>query len=305
MASAERFALFPCSLTHAGGDLDLAQMQNFSITPGSTVDRIFAAGAVDPKAHILAYADPQITFGTQDLVTYFAAVSATAGLKTTVGTFRLQERSDYDGVWESSTTHVTWTTAAGHLIPTRLSCSQDSNTGCVLESRLVVLYDGSTVPLVHNTGVDFSTAPTPAFTSEFFLGPVYINSSEIKGITNVDIDFGINVSAVRTSGSVWAKSSAIIQRAPMITFTTLKADVTASVNMFLRALAGTTAIYLWKGSDAGSRVAVGTTSHFKLSFSAGVWKDDTVSVSDNNDGTVSVSLMNTGTISVATNSAIP
>lgn len=303
MATAERFGLYPATLTHAGGDLDLAQIQNFNISPSPTVDRFYAAGAIDPKTHIIAFAEPEATFGTQDLTTYWGAVSPSAGLAITNATFRMQERSNLGGSFES--TGQTWVMTDGFLVPTRLSCSQDSQTGCVQESRLVVLYDGSTSPIVHNDGVDFSGAPTPAFTSEFFLGPVYHNSSEIKGITQVDIDFGLNVTISRSSGQVYADKAYITTRGPRVTFTTLKCDADASLNQFLRALGGTTAIYLWKGTANGDRVAVATGAHFKLTISAGAWMTDTISVQDNQDGTISMSVMPTGTISTAVNSAIP
>lgn len=308
MATAGRFGLYPCSfISGSAVTTNLQQMQNFTITPNATIDRFFAPGAVDPKAHVLAYADAAISFGTQDLATYWGIVSPTVGVALTGAgaTFRLQERSTLDGVWETSTTHETFTCAKGLIVPMSLSAQQDSNTGCVLQSTLFTLHDGSTDPIVHNTGVDFATAPAPAFTSEFFLGPVYHNSSEITGITGVEIDFGIKFVPVRTSGQVHATLGAIVQRAPVIKFTTLKADATATINIFLRALSGVLAVYLWKGSDAGSRVAVGTGAHNKISCATGVWSDENISVSDNNDGTVAITVMPTGTLSNSIVSTIP
>lgn len=307
MTTAQRFGLFPCSVVHAGGTLNLAQMQDFNVTPQAQKDRFFAPGSVDPKAHILTAADPQITFGTQDLATYFGTVSATVGLALTGAgaTFRLQERSTLDGVFETSTTHETFTAARGLVIPTQLSSSQDDQTGAVLQSTLVVLYDSSTSPIVHNTGVDFATAPTPAFVGEFFQGPVYHNGSEIPGITSTRIDFGITFATKRTSGQVYPTLGAITQRAPVFNFTTLKADVTASLDIFQRALSGTLACYFWKGADAGSRVAAATASHCKVSAATGVWNDESIQVSGNDDGTVNIAVMPTGTMAVSVASAIP
>lgn len=306
MASAERFCLFPCSAVHSGGTLNLAQMQDFSVQTNGTRDRFYVPGAVDPKAHILAFADQQITFGTQDLATYFGTVSPTVGLALTgAGTFRLQERSDLAGVFETGSTHETYTVTNGLIIPTRLSASQDDQTGAVLQSTLFPLYDGSTNPVVHNTGVDFSGAPTPAFTSEFFLGPVYHNSSQIGGITQVSIDFGIQFAPRRVSGQVFATKGAITRRSPVFTFTTLKSDVDAAVNLFNRALTNSFAIYLQKGADAGSRISAATASNCKISCTAGVFSTDSIQVSSNDDATTNISVMPTGTIAVSVASAIP
>jgi hypothetical protein len=306
MASAERFGLFPCSLVHAGGTLNIAQIQDFQQSVNATKDRFYAPGSVDPKAHILANADPQITFGTQDLATYFAAVSPTVGLALSgAGTFRLQERSDLSGVFESGTTHETFTVTGGIVIPARLTASQDDQTGAAIQSTLFPLYNGSTNPIVHNTSVDFAAAPTPAFTSEFFMGPVYHNSSEIRGITQVSVDFGITFAPRRVSGQVFATKGAITRRSPVFTFTTLKSDVDAALDLFNRAITSSFAIYLWKGADAGSRVAVGSSVHCKISCTAGVFTSDSVQVSNLDDATTNITVMPTGTIAVSVASTIP
>jgi hypothetical protein len=308
MTTAARFVLFPCSFVSGSSvTTNLAQMQDFSVNPNASKDRFYAAGAIDPKAHILTSADPQISFSTQDLATYFSIVSPTVGVALTGAgaTFRLQERATLDGVFETGATHETFTATKGLICPTRISASQDDQTGAVIQSTLYCLYDGSTNPIVHNTGVDFTSAPTPAFTSEFFLGPIYHNGSEITGVTQVSVDFGIQFVPKRTSGQVFATLGAITRRSPTFTFTTLKADATAALDIFNRALTGTLAIYLAKGADAGSRVSYATGAHCKISAATGVWSDDSISVSSNDDGTVSISIMPTGTIAVSVASTIP
>jgi hypothetical protein len=70
-------------------------------------------------------------------------------------------------------------------------------------------------------------------------------------------------------------------------------------------LSGVLAVYFWKGSDAGSRVAAATASHCKISGATGVWSDDSIKASNNDDGTVDISVMPTGTLTVSVASAIP
>ena len=306
MASAERFGLYPCSFVHAGGTLNLAQMQGFNISTGAQRTRIWASGAVDPKAHVLANASPVINFQTRDLATYWGTVSPTVGLaQSNSSTYRLQERSDLSGVFETGSTNETYTVEAGWLCPVSVSASQDDANGAIVESMHFPLYNGTTEPIVHNTAVDISGASAPAFTSEFWLGPVYHNGAEIPGIINTRVDFGINFAPRRTSGHVYPKKGAIVGRGPMLSFTTLKVDVTATINQFLRATAGTMAFYYWKGADAGSRVAVATTVHCKISAATGAWGDDSMSVQDNDDATSTISILPTGTIAVSVASAIP
>lgn len=307
MASAERFCLFPCSVIHgAAQTLNFAQIQDFAVNPNGTIDEFYAPGSVDRKANILANASPHITFGTQDLVTYFGAISPIVGLALTgAGTFRIQERSNLDGVFETGATHETFTATGGLIVPTRLTASQDEQTGCVMQSMFHALYNGSVEPIVHNTGVDFAGAPAPAFVSEFFLGPVYHNAAQVKGITQVAVDFGIQFVPKRTSGEVWATLGAITRRSPLFTFTTLKSDVDATISLFNRALSGVFAFYLWKGADAGSRVAIASTVHCKISCATGAWSTDSIQVTGHDDATSNISIRNTGVISVSVASAIP
>lgn len=308
MATAQRFTLFPCSIIHGSAQtLDLAQMQNFRVSPNANVTEEFAAGSVDRKAVIEVASDPTISFGTVDLATYWGTVSPTVGLALTGAgaTFRLQERSTLDGVFETSTTHETFTVARGIVIPMRLSASQDDSAGCMMESTLYCLYDGTNLPIVHNTGVDFASAPTPTFTSKFFMGPCYINGSEIPGLTQWSVDFGITYSVRRTSGAVYGALGSIVRRAPSITLSSLKMDQFTAVSHFLRAAAGTIALYGWKGTASGNRVAVATTQHFKVTATAGGLGEQELTATEGEDGTYSLRIWPTSTLAVSVASAIP
>jgi hypothetical protein len=66
---------------------------------------------------------------------------------------------------------------------------------------LYALYDGTNLPIVHNTSVDLSGAPAPAFVSEFFMGPVYVNGSELEMILSHQVQFGTMFSPFRVSGA--------------------------------------------------------------------------------------------------------
>lgn len=305
MASAARFTLYPCSLVHAGGTLNLQQMQNFAVTPEAKITRIQPAGAIDQAANVMAMADPMIRFATRDLTTAFGVFSASVGVALASGgaTFRLQEREDLS-TFSTGTTHETFTVTQGLVIPTQLSATQDDENGASLGCMLYPTWDGTNNPIVHNTGVDFSAAPAPAFTSQFWLGPVYINGSEVPGIISSSVDFGISVATKRTSGGYYAVTAVITSRRPVIKFTTVKVDTVSAVDKFLRALAGTIAVYYWKGSSNSSRVATATTSHCKISATAGGLTEDSITAEENDDGTVEVSIFPTSALSVSVASAI-
>lgn len=306
MSTAKRFSIFPCSLTYAGPTtVDLTQMQGFGVEPRPAIKRVYVGGAIDPKAHLLASADPQKPFATRDLVTLLGAVSPLTGLSITGATFRLQERDDAESVFLTGLTHETFTVTKGHVVIESIGASQDDQDGALAQCRLFALYDGTNLPIVHNTGVDFSGAPAPAFTSEFYLGPIYHNGSEIEGILSSQVEFGLAFTPFRTSGSPYPKQGYIARRQPVMRMTTLKSDVNAAVNMLVRAASGTLAFYYWKAVDAGDRVAVANTNHLKISAATSVFSDDNFSVSENDDATCTITILPKGSLAYTVSSAIP
>jgi hypothetical protein len=186
-----------------------------------------------------------------------------------------------------------------------IGASQDDQDGVLAQCRMYALYDGTNLPIVHNTGVDLSGAPTPAFTSEYFLGPVYHNGSEIEGILSTSVQFNTMFSTFRTSGNVHAKQGYIARRSPVLQLTTLKSDVDAAVSHFLRAASGTLAFYYWKGVDAGDRVAVATGGHVKVSAATSVLSDDSLSITENDDATTTITILPSGSLGYTITSAIP
>jgi hypothetical protein len=298
MASAKRFSIYPCSFVHAGGTLNLAQMQGFDSRPDATIKTVYVGGAVDPKANIAVMANPKVTFGTRDLTTLLGTLNPLTGLALAAGgaTFRLQERDDGESIFLSTATHETHDVAKGHVIL----------DGAVAQLTCHALYDGTNEPIVHNTGVDFSDGePTPAFTSEFFMGPVYHNGSQLEGVTRWSVETGLVWMPSRVDGNVYPRQGFIARRTPKIKVTTLKVDTVASLNKVLRALSGTFALYLWKGANAGSRAGVASGVHLKVSAAAGAWRDESVAVTENEDGTATIEVLITGTLTWSITSTIP
>ncbi len=305
MASAKRFSVYPASFVHAGGTLNLSQLSSFSVSPGGQKKAFTPGGSVNPAAHLLSHATPEVSLQTTDLTTLLAVLSLTTGLNCTSGaTFRLQERSS-GATFEAGATHETFTSTAGFLNVESISASIDDENGASLDLKYTPLWGGSTRPLVHNTGVDFNTAPTPAFNSQFFLGPVYLNGAQLEGITRVAFRPGISFMVKRTDGDPYARLGAVVKVEPVFEFTTLKADVGGVLNVFGRALGGVFAIYLQAGVNNSDRVAAASSAHIKISVATGDAQHDTVQASGEDDATATFSVRGTGSVTLATGSAIP
>ncbi|MDQ3288916.1 MAG: hypothetical protein M3Q42_11800 [Pseudomonadota bacterium] len=305
--SADRFSLFPCSFVHAGGTLDLLQMQGFAANPQAQVSRRYVGGAVDPKAHLLASGKPQVSFGTRDLATLLGTVNPLLGLASAAGgsTFRLQERDEGQGVFLTTATHETLSLAKSHLLVNSLSARQDDAEGAIAQCVAHALYDGTNEPILHATGADFSLLTPPAFTSEFFMGPVYHNGVQVAGVTEHSVEFGTQFMPFATDGDIWPRKGYVARRAPVIKFSTLKVGQVAALSKSLRALSGTLAIYFWKAVDNAARVAVGSSLHVKVSCATGAWRDDAITVSENDDGTVAIEVLPKGSLTISAVSTIP
>lgn len=302
--AANRYSVYPSSLVYAGPTtLTIDQIISHSVRTGATFQTVTPGGAVDASAHIMVFGEPVVEFSSDDLKSVLDAISLSAGLSLTGGgTIRYQQRLD-GGTFAGSSNNATFTLTKGFAYPTSIQASQDDTSGATVDVRVMALYDGTNAPLVKNTSVSFSGI-TPAFNQVFHMGPVYLNSSELEAVKSVRIDTGITYEPFRASGDVWARQGSIIQRQPMITVNTTDID-SLTTAIFNLASPGALACYFWKGVAGGSRVAVGTSEHCKISAATSALHSDNYSVQRQDDGTFDVIFKVTGTLAFASNSAIP
>jgi len=300
-----RYSLYPASFVHGGGTLSLIQINAATADPGSQMDEIIPGGLVDRQAVIMATARPSCTFSTADLATVLGTVSPTAGLNCT-GACKLhyQQRAD-QGVFSGGSNNIQIAATKGFLMPSRITASGSGQATCDL--MFYPLYDGTNFPLIATNGVSLSSAPTPAYNSVFYQGPVYVNSAQIEGLISVSVDLGLRYSTILPDGYVFATQGSIVARTPTISLTFLKADMVATNigSMFIGSLAGTIAVYFARGVAGGTRVANATTSHCKISAATGALGPGSVSVTGEDDATVTVTVWPTAALAVSVASAIP
>jgi hypothetical protein len=300
-----RYSLYSVQLNAA---LNLTQVDNWSIKPNQQRSTIIPGGSIDP-AHIgIASAQPSITIGTRDFSALFASASISAGLNcSSSSTFIAQKRaSGATFVAATTTEHITITCAKGFYYPTNITASQDDADGAMVEGEFIPLWNGSTDPVVINGDVAINSFSAPAFSSRYFLGPVYHGGAAVDGVTSVSVDPGIRYEAKAFSGSPYPTVGSIIAREPRLTFTVANIDAADELtSAFGSAISTGLIFYLQKGVASGTRVAAATETHVKITATSGDWSADDISISGNEDGSVTFSSVPTTALALVTNSAIP
>lgn len=304
----DRFSGFTATFVHAGGTLAINQLGNATVNTNRNITTVKASGSVDPLAQVIASGAPMATIGTRDIATVFGVVSPTAGLACSgASTFNYQKRANA-GVFSGSTTNTKLTAQTGFLCPDTLSAQGDSPAELTL--KLYPFYDGTNEPFLPANSVDLSGVTAPAYNSVFYLGPLYLGATQIEGLTQTRVDFGINFSQIPMDGNVYPKEGMITVRQPSITLTVLKmSSIVANFTNFFHYAVASDAIkvYFAKGvhGTSAARVAALTTSHCKVTVATGALGAEDVTVADENDATITYRVNVTSTIALSVASAIP
>lgn len=299
-----RFSGYTANFVHGGGTLSLTQWLSQGINPNANKIRIVPAGAVDTAAVLTTSAQPTVQMQTRDLATVLADVSLATGLTcTATSTMWMQKRLD-QGIFEGTLKHVKISAAKGFLTVDTIAASGGDDQA-TLDLTFNALWDGTTNPLV-DTYDQTLVGNTPAFSTVYFGGPVYVNSVIVDGIIGTSISPGIAFSPKVENFEQFPKNGVIVQRAPTITLTLANMGYVSTIgSIFGAAAAGTVAVYYRKGTNHGTRVADATAEHVKVSATTGHIGVDSIAFSGNDDGTLNVTIIPTSALSVSTTSAIP
>lgn len=307
--SANRFSGFSASVVSSGPTTtNFTQLRSVGIDPATALSEHLPAGALDRSAAVMSHADPTVRVVTADLSKVFGIVSLTAGLNCTGGgTFRWQKRAD-QSTWATGTSHETHTSSKGFLYVDSLSAVQDDVNGAAASLVYVPLYDGSTKPLVANSGVDFAAAPAPAFNSVYFMGPVYYDGGQLEGVSSWSYGNALNFSTFRGDGDTYRRIGSIVSRTPLVSITGRNLTWLSDTLGTIHAYNGneTLDLYLAKGA-AGTpgRETYGSSAHIKISISASTIVPQSISVSDNDDATTTISFVPLATPALSLTSTIP
>ncbi|MCP4571477.1 MAG: hypothetical protein GY838_03930 [bacterium] len=131
--------------------------------------------------------------------------------------------------------------------------------------RLVLPYDGSNEPIVPAGTIALSGTRSAA--EHYKAGPIWLNASQIPGVTDVTIDMGLELFILSADGEMYPTLIAIKTSKPTVTFTCYTLPWT-TIGLNGLAITGLS-VYLRKYATAGA-VANGTAGHIKFAATAGL-----------------------------------
>lgn len=306
-----RYGLYSAFFDNGGAGLPLPQVRSIGTRTNKSMVTIHPSGAIDPAAHIMSMARPNLSLATRDLATVFGTVSISAGYYCSDGARFMYRRRAVGGAFSASSEHVGQFVEAGFLHCTEISADAESQdaANCALEF-IALSNDGGNPFTFTDDQAIHADLPAPAYGSSFFMGPAYYNSSLLPGLIRARVRPGISFQSRLCDGGSFprAAASSINSRNPQIELEFLKVDMADSIigDLLVAAFSSTLAVYFQKGATNNEgRVAAATSQHVKVSAAAGSWGADDVSVAGEDDATLTILIQPTGTLSLTTASAIP
>lgn len=236
------------------------------------------SGGLAPQHVSVLSGEPRVVCKTGDIVTLLTGVGTlSSGLSVGGyggGLFPWNERTA-GGTFDS--TSKTISSTQGFAYVQSIDAQQDSEEGATATFEYIPTWDGSTLPLVVNTGV---TLAGQSFVSAFGLGPVKIGSTAIPGITGVSIKPGITVTVKRYQGDIFTSACYVTKLDPQFVLTFEDSASMYAFTAMYSAIASNAIIYLRKRTAGGTYVSNATTTNLSFTLTGGMTVTDSVSGSN-------------------------
>jgi hypothetical protein len=187
----------------------------------------------------------------------------------------------------SGLVHRSFTYQHGILAPRTLSC--DFRGDAVINYEALVGYDGVNDPVVLS---DTEAVPEVTDTERFSLGPVKLGNITLDQVTNISIDFGLDLVGEGTDADYWDTYVSIREIKPTLRFTgNAAAAWFAAAGIPLLGKVGTHAnsvFFLRKRAAGATFVADGTAEHLKFTAAGLARIEEGFQAAGNETGTVTV-----------------
>lgn len=182
--------------------------------------------------------------------------------------------------------HKKYTFHDGIAVARTLDCAHRGDFS--LAAEVVATWDETNDLLVI---ADSQNAPTIPDAARFSIGPVTLESLLLTGVTNVNLDFGIEVRTLGSDSDVWDSQCAILTIKPVLTIQGINVDWLKSdvIPLIGKEITHTnTSIYLRKRLAGGTWVADETEEHVLLTMAGRAIVSEPFNASEDGNADVTV-----------------
>jgi len=248
------------------GSTFISQFTSQEVSPSIQTIIAHAAGQPFPQFASVARVIPTKRFTTPQIKTILDLTGADgiADLSGSNTDLYFKATADQSNRGASaSTLHHRLRATKAFLVLERITASHDGGEAQA-QCTIYCSYDGTNAPLAYTGSVALSG--TPASDEHFTLGPQYLNSSELDGPQNLDINFGQNIFQGGGSGDLYNTFHAQLQMTPQVTVDVIPSGIWSAGLAFD---ISSCSLYLRKKSRTGN-VANATAEHIKFSVPDGL-----------------------------------
>lgn len=273
------------------GVSDLGGITRKQIAVGNEIISEGSSGIVYHNYQGVRAIRPGFSFSTKQVgnaLTILGAVGSAIDDLTNVVLWALLR----DGAGNASgNVHSKYTATEGWIAPTTLSC--DHRGDAILEvAGQLIASDGTTAPWTISRT---NAAPTDGSTDQrFTLGGCTIESIAVGQLTQLSINFGLQVVTEGQDSTIYDTEAYVARVAPSISGTLTDVELLAAAEIPLTGKAAThtnTSIYLRKRAAGSTYVADGTAEHLKFTAAGLCYIENALDDSHDDDGPATINFM--------------
>lgn len=270
------------------GGVTLKQVRSSAYSTNNVIATDYTSGGVDPDAHYLVQATPQVMFTSGDLDGVIDGFTSNERLAIASGTITVPYNLRANGgTFASGTAHDTLDgTDALFVIQSYTASQGEADGSSVSIAGYFISTDGETAPVSVSTSQTLSSA---AYNATHKLGPVTVNGSAVSGITRVTVNTGITVENEFVEGDTYPTANYITRRAPTIDITGRYMSLFTTLGPIFTTQ--TACVVKFRKRAVGGTVVSGATSaHLSFTAADGIVSVDQVAASGNAAGEVTLRL---------------
>ena len=259
-----------------------------TINPQLTTAVQASDGSVYNTMAFLQSGEPVASFSSADLKAFLDECGVTGMLIDSgddgAGVIVYYQKYAAGGTRASGSVQHSTTIGDGLLVPRSISLPHRGIATLTAEVQ-AISSNGVLNPLTFAETAALPAATYPAVDATYTLGMVDLNSTQIQGVINVSIDFGIQIIRESSDSDVYPTIVSIQMIQPSITVTTRHlSDTTTLTEAGVEYAASLVEVYARKRDEGGTFVADGTAEHIK--FAMGKCRVDPVAISGGGSGTL-------------------